>query len=118
MSSRGDKERLRDILGSIERVGFAEIALAEVNAADEPEEFQLIFDSILYNLVIIGEAVNALSEDIRLANPQIPWRDIVGLRNMLAHRYFQVSVKLIQSTIDQPLKMLSKVCQSELDSLG
>ncbi len=118
MSPRGDDERLHDILRCIERIGFAEVALAEVDAAQEPEEFQLIFDSILYNLVIIGEAVNSLSDGVHSANPEIPWRDIVGMRNMLAHRYFQVSAKLIKATIDQPLKALAKVCQNELEFLG
>jgi uncharacterized protein with HEPN domain len=118
LSPRGDVERLNDILVCIERIGFAELALADVDASQEPEDFQLIFDSILYNLVIIGEAVNSLSDGVQSVNPEIPWKDIVSMRNILAHRYFQVSAKVIKATIDQPLKELAKVCQSELDSFA
>src|SRR5512146_3324872 len=41
-------------------------------------------------LEIIGEAANSLSEEFRAQHPAIPWRDIIGLRVVLAHHYHQV----------------------------
>ncbi len=117
MSPRSEKQRLKDILESIEKIGVAEVALAEAEAAAELEVVQMAFDSILYNLVVIGEAVNALSSELREAHTGIPWGDIVGMRNILAHQYFLVSVKVVKKTIDSPLRALARVCQSELRSL-
>lgn len=41
-------------------------------------------------LEIIGEAANSLSEDFRAQHANVPWRDIIGLRNVLAHHYHRV----------------------------
>jgi uncharacterized protein with HEPN domain len=41
-------------------------------------------------LEIIGEAANTLSEEYRAQHPDIPWRDIIGLRIVLAHHYHRV----------------------------
>jgi uncharacterized protein with HEPN domain len=44
-------------------------------------------DAVLYNLVVIGEAANALSEETQKMEPAVPWSEIVGLRNLIAHEY-------------------------------
>jgi uncharacterized protein with HEPN domain len=41
-------------------------------------------------LEIVGEAANSLSEDFRTQHPTVPWRDIIGLRVVLAHHYHRV----------------------------
>jgi len=41
-------------------------------------------------LEIIGEAATSLSEDFRARHPAVPWRDIIGLRVVLAHHYHRV----------------------------
>lgn len=53
-------------------------------------------DAILYCLVAIGEAVNNLSDEVKAAAPEIPWRQIVNLRNLLAHRYWKISFEAIE----------------------
>lgn len=49
-------------------------------------------------LEIIGEAARHVSPDCMAANPHIPWRDIIGLRNILAHEYGQVDQSLVYAT--------------------
>ena len=44
-------------------------------------------DAVLRNLEIIGEASRRLDQTFRNAHPEIPWRDIAGLRNVLIHDY-------------------------------
>jgi uncharacterized protein with HEPN domain len=46
------------------------------------------FDAVLRNLQIIGEAVKNIPDDVRERNPEIEWRKIAGLRDVLAHTYF------------------------------
>ena len=51
-------------------------------------------DAIVRNLEIIGEAAGRLPESLRLKAPEIEWRKIVGLRNILAHEYFGLVCRL------------------------
>lgn len=68
------------------------------------------FDAILYDLLVIGEAVKTLGDAIKRAHPEIPWREISGMRDILAHEYFRVSSSVARSTIDLPFSNLLSVC--------
>lgn len=50
---------------------------------------------ILRRLEIIGEAVKHLSDEIREDHPDIPWRQIAGMRDIIIHEYFGVTLEMI-----------------------
>jgi uncharacterized protein with HEPN domain len=83
--SRRDDERAADILDAADEI--AEIIDPGRDAWDKDRIRQLAVERLLE---IIGEAANSLSEEFRLRHPGIPWRDIVGLRVVLAHHYHRV----------------------------
>ena len=70
----------------------------------------MAFDAVLYNLVVIGEAVNALPPALTAAEPDVPWRDVVDMRNFLSHEYFRVLTHVVRQTIDAPLDQLTGAC--------
>ena len=72
-------------------------------------------DAILYCLVVIGEAVNNLSDEVKNAAPEIPWRQIVQLRNLLAHRYWKISFEVIEEIIEKDLDPLEATVTALLD---
>ena len=53
---------------------------------------------VVRELEIIGEAAGKLSKNFKSEHPEIPWADIVGMRNRLIHEYFGVDVKLVWQT--------------------
>ena len=53
------------------------------------------FDGILHNFHVIGEAVKALPEAVRSQYPDIPWRDIAGTRDFIAHAYFLLDLDIL-----------------------
>lgn len=56
-------------------------------------------ESILFNLIQIGEQVNRLSDDLKERNNNIPWRQVVGMRNIIAHAYGSVDIENIAETV-------------------
>lgn len=73
------------------------------------------FDSILYDLLVIGEAVKSIAKEVRQRNSHIEWENITGLRDFLAHQYFRVDATQVRATIDKPLEKLRLTCSAELD---
>ena len=60
---------------------------------------QMLLFAVLRAIEVIGEAANRVSEDIRLANANIPWNAIVGMRNRLIHAYFDVDTDMVWETV-------------------
>ena len=69
--------------------------------------------SVLYQLVIIGEAVNRLSSEFITNNPQIPFRQIRGMRNRVVHEYKEIDTEILwevmQTSIPELLEELNKI---------
>lgn len=83
--SRRDDERIADIVDAAGEI--AEITALGRDAWDKERIRQLAVERLLE---IIGEAASSLSENFRAQHPGIPWRDIIGLRIVLAHHYHRV----------------------------
>jgi uncharacterized protein with HEPN domain len=60
----------------------------------------------LYDLVVIGEALNSVSEALQSLAPEIPWEAIVGLRNRIVHAYWQTDFEIIANIIEHRLEPL------------
>ncbi len=54
--------------------------------------------SVVRCIEIVGEASSRISRALRDANPQIPWVDIIGMRNRIAHAYFDIDIEIIWKT--------------------
>lgn len=63
-------------------------------------------NATIRQLEVIGEASNHLSETLKVQNSDIPWRNIVGIRNLLIHQYFGVDAKLVWNVIKVDLPVL------------
>lgn len=63
-------------------------------------------DAVLRNLEILGEAVKRLPPRMLAEAPEIPWRDLAGLRDILAHAYFSVDLTLIWDIVQNELPAL------------
>ena len=91
---RDDRERILDVLEAIERVErYAQRGKAAF------EEDELIQNWMLRHLEVIGEACRGVSETLKREHPEIPWSEIVGMRNILAHRYFGIDLEVVWAAI-------------------
>lgn len=62
--------------------------------------------SLVRCITIIGEAASRLSPEFRENHADIPWQDIIGMRNRLIHAYFDIDMDLIWRTVAQELPNL------------
>ena len=65
---------------------------------DDFSNNEMMLAAVVRELEIIGEAAGKLSKNFKSEHPEIPWADIVGMRNRLIHEYFGVDVKLVWQT--------------------
>jgi uncharacterized protein with HEPN domain len=97
--SRGFRERLQDILIEIEEI---QEMVKELSFEDFCQDRRTIKAS-LYGLAVIGEASANLLPEVAKLYPQIPWRQMRGMRNIAVHEYFQVDLEIIWETIQTDL---------------
>lgn len=97
-----DNESLIDIERAARRIlrYTDKISRAELEMNDEK------LSAILYQIAIIGEATKRLSQDFRQQHPEIPWREIAGMRDMLIHKYDQVDFDVIWDVVQSKLPEL------------
>ncbi|MBE7444887.1 MAG: DUF86 domain-containing protein [Planctomycetia bacterium] len=68
-------------------------------------------DAVIRNLEVIGEAAGNLPEQIQKAAPEVDWRKIKGLRNILIHEYFGINLPIVWDVIQNKLDPLETVCR-------
>jgi uncharacterized protein with HEPN domain len=108
---RSYREFLQDILDAITEIEFF------INGISF-EEFQLNREKILAVVKLlenIGEAVKNIPKEQRQLYPSIPWQSIAGMRNILAHQYWQVDITVTWETVTVFLPSLKTVTSDILN---
>ncbi len=84
------------------------------------EAFQssnLVQDGCIRQLEVIGEATKRLSDSIRTANPNVPWRDMAGMRDVLIHDYLNVDLEIVTQTVFKSIPQLKPAINKILNGL-
>ncbi|MEQ9235917.1 HepT-like ribonuclease domain-containing protein [Coleofasciculus sp. E2-BRE-01] len=66
----------------------------------------LLQSAVERQLEILGEAARRMSDDFRQAHPEIPWSDIIGQRNVIAHQYEEIRQERIWSVVTSDIPTL------------
>ena len=72
--------------------------------------------AVIRGLEILGEASKNISKELKEKHPDIPWRDIAGMRDKLIHFYFGIKIELVMETALHKLPALSKKLEAILKS--
>jgi uncharacterized protein with HEPN domain len=76
----------------------------------------LVFDAVRVRLIEIGEAVKGIAPELLAEEPAIPWNDVAGMRDQLAHRYFDTAHSIVAATVDHDLPPLVAAVQRLLEN--
>lgn len=111
MSTKDNTLYLRHILDAIEKI---ETYICDVSY----EQFlsnEMMVDAVVRQLEIIGEAATNLSDDFRRNHSEIPFRDIIDMRNVLIHDYAGVNTRVVWQTCKKNLLDLKEFIIPLLD---
>ncbi|OGO62570.1 MAG: nucleotidyltransferase [Chloroflexi bacterium RBG_19FT_COMBO_50_10] len=110
---RSDRERLLDILEAIDRI--------DTHKGDDRLEFDtdaLLQVWFVHHLQIIGEAASRLSDEIRAQFPEVPWGQMIGMRHILVHGYFDVDLEIVWNAAQVNLVQLKVQIEDILRHMG
>jgi uncharacterized protein with HEPN domain len=112
MSNRDWRLLLNDILDCITKI---EHYVHGMNYDTFIQDNKTI-DAVVRNLEVIGEAARLVPVEIQTQYPNVPWAQIVGLRNRLIHGYFAIDEEIIWDIIINELPALHDILQQILHS--
>jgi uncharacterized protein with HEPN domain len=72
-------------------------------------------DATLRKLEVIGQAVKNLSEQTKSREPQIPWKQVAGMRDKVIHDYFGVNLEIVWGVIEKELPKLGRAIKALLE---
>jgi len=110
---RDDRERLQDVLDAIARIN--KYADRGRTSFDQDE---LIQTWIIHHIQIIGEASSKLSDELKAAYPDVPWAQIIAMRNILVHDYFGLDLEEVWSVVERDLPDLKRKIEAILEQSG
>ena len=110
---RGEQERLLDILEAIEC-----IEKYALHGKSVFENNELVQNWMISHIVTIGEACRSLPIEFQSYYSNVPWADIIGMRNLLIHHYFGIDTEAVWSVVERDIPELKLNIQVILNQLG
>lgn len=109
---RSDRERLEDIAEAA-RLVREEVAPRIGDIESDP----IVLLAAERLIEIIGEAATNLSQELQARHPDVQWRGPIGIRIILAHRYFGIDIDVIREVIERDIPVLEQQIRSILEEL-
>ena len=97
---------LDHILDCVHRIDEYIGGLSNLSARDRFMDSPLIQDAVIRNLQILAESAGRISAENQAREPEVPWQQVRGFRNILVHQYLGVDIEFVWSVIAEDLPVL------------
>jgi uncharacterized protein with HEPN domain len=91
---RPDRRLLQDIVDAADALGRFTSGRSESDLLSD----EMLQSAVVFQFIIIGEAVNRLSPELMQRHPSLPWRPAVDQRNVITHGYFSLDWQVVWTT--------------------
>ncbi len=108
---RDDVIRLRHMLDAARET----LAFAAGKKRSELDSDRMLTLSLIKSIEIVGEAASKVTQETRQAYPEIPWPDIIAMRNRLIHIYFDIDLDRVWDTVTDDIPRLINLLESALN---
>ena len=107
---KNDNVYLLHILDAIELIEEYTEGMAE----NEFLSNSMAHDAVVRQIEVIREAARNISDEFRNLHPNVPWGEMIGIRNKIIHEYFNVNFAVVWDTVQDDLPNLQKIIKSIL----
>ena len=112
---RSVKLFIQDVFDAIEKInGY----VSDIANEKELKENTLAHDAVMMNFIIIGEAVKNIYDEVRTNHPDVEWREIMAMRNLMVHEYWGINEGVVWDAIKNDLPELKEVITKIKNSLN
>lgn len=110
-AERGDADRLADIIkAAYDAIAFLEGRDEASLGADALRQAVLV-----RKIAVIGEAASRISAETKARLADIPWRDVIGMRNRVVHQYWEIATPALWETVHAELPALIGLLEASRD---
>ncbi|HHT38041.1 MAG TPA: DUF86 domain-containing protein [Mollicutes bacterium] len=102
--AKDDKYYLEKVITDIKYL----IRVTKDVSKEELEDNETLLDSVMFRFIQISENLKRVSDDLRENNPNIPWHQVIGLRNKIVHKYGKIDLTIIYDVLKHNLDNLYK----------
>lgn len=102
--AKDDKYYLEKVITDIKYL----IRVTKDVSKEELEDNETLLDSVMFRFIQISENLKRVSDDLRENNPNIPWHQVIGLRNKIVHEYGKIDLTIIYDVLKHDLDNLYK----------
>lgn len=99
---RDDRIRLQHVLDAAREA----LSFSEGHKREDLDDNRMLALSVVKCIEIVGEAASRISQETQQEAPQIPWPDIISMRNRLIHAYFDIDLDRVWDTVESDLPVL------------
>jgi len=102
---------LEDIIEACDKI----LLYTKDTSFDDLESESMLFDAVVRNIEIIGEAAKNVPDSIRQEVQEVPWKEIAAMRDILAHAYFGVDPEIVWDVVKTKVEPLNKTISRYLE---
>jgi len=102
---------LEDIIEACDKI----LLYTQDTSFDEIKSDSMLFDAVVRNIEIVGEAAKNVPDSIRQDTQEVPWKEIAAMRDILAHAYFGVDPEIVWDVVKTKVEPLKKTLGAYLE---